>query len=264
MPRLILALVLLVFAGCGGAAEDSKAARATSAGSAGEALTAVDVERFLKVVHDHEEAMIPEFTPPDEEESLDPMASASALVESYQTQCRRLFDVERQGSIWRRDTQWSRAMARSKIAPDRFAALVRDVSLAIMRVRLESRIDVARLVTEARRQVDRAVRTMDEIDQVPLHERTQEAVTLRTRNVIQLGRAVALLEFAELIRNVPPESAAVVRRYSSQLKPLLPASIKDELLAELKNLAVNRDSEVEPASFEVEEEASRDSAAPGR
>jgi hypothetical protein len=75
-------------------------------------------------------------------------------------------------------------------------------------------------------------------------------MTLRTRSVIQLGRAVALLEFAELVRDVPPESAAVVRRYSRQLKPLLPASIKDELLAELKNLALDRDSNVEPASFE--------------
>jgi hypothetical protein len=194
--------------------------------------------------------MIPEFAAPDEDPSFNFDASAQELVTSFQAQCRRLFDVERQGSIWQRDTEWAQALAGNKISPNRFAALVRDVSLAIMRVRLEARVDLDRLVSRAKRQVERAITTMNEIDEVPADERTEEATTQRTRSVIQLGRSVALLEFAELVRQVPPESAAVVRRYSRQLKPLLPAGINDELLAELKQLATAPEGDIQPAGYE--------------
>jgi hypothetical protein len=244
---MTVALLVLALNGCSGSSEDSE----LSAGGTSGALTAADLERFLAVVQSHDGAMIPEFAPPDEDPSFNFDASARDLVTSFQAQCRQLFDVERQGSIWQRDTEWAQALAENKISPSRFAALVRNVSLAIMRVRLEARVDLDRLVSRARRQVERAVTTMDEIDEVPADERTEEATTQRTRSVIQLGRSVALLEFAELVRQVPPESAAVVRKYSRQLKPLLPAGINDELLAELKQLATAPDKDVRQAGYEV-------------
>jgi hypothetical protein len=244
---MTVAALLFALAGCSNSSEDSDLAVGGRSG----ALTTADLERFLAVVQSHEGAMIPEFTPPEEDPSFDFDASAQELVTAFQAQCRRLFDVERQGSIWQRDTEWAQSLAGNKISPSRFAALVRDVSLAIMRVRLEARVDLARLVLRARHQVERAVATMDEIDEVPAEERTEEATTQRTRSVIQLGRSVALLEFAELVRQVPPESAAVVRKYSRQLKPLLPAGINDELLAELKQLATAPDRKVQPARYEV-------------
>jgi hypothetical protein len=247
MSRLLtVATLLFALAGCSNSSEDSELAGGGPPGT----LTAVDLERFLAVVQNHEGAMIPEFTPPDEDPSFNFDGSAQELVTSFQAQCQRLFDVDRQGSIWQRDTEWAQALAGNKISPSRFAALVRDVSLAIMRVRLEARVDLDRLVSRAKRQVERAITTMDEIDEVPAEERTEEATTQRTRNVIQLGRSVALLEFAELVRQVPPESAAVVRRYSRQLKPLLPAGINDELLAELKQLATAPESNVQSAAYE--------------
>ncbi|MGE5195179.1 MAG: hypothetical protein ACM3U2_22020, partial [Deltaproteobacteria bacterium] len=215
-----------------------------------DALTEADLDRFLCVVQSHEGAMIPEFTPPDEDPRLDMNASAKELVASFQEQCQLLFDVERQGKIWDRDTEWSQALKASRISPARFATLVRDVSLAIMRVRLEARVDLARLVEQARRQVDETVRIMDEIDEIPPEDRTREASTLRARSVIRLGRAVALVEFAELVQQVPAESAAVVRRYSPKLKPLLPRGGSDELLAELKKLATAPEGGVQPAGHE--------------
>src|SRR5260221_11735814 len=136
MSRLISAFVLLVLAGCAGADEVPDTSAADSSGSAAEALTAADVERFLKVVHDHKEAMIPEFTPPDEEEPLDSLASASQLVESFQPQCRPLFDVRRQGAIWKRDTPGSPAMAVSNIGPAPVAPRVSHESRASKRVML--------------------------------------------------------------------------------------------------------------------------------
>lgn len=120
-----------------------------------------------------------------------------------------------------------------------------------MRVRLEARVDIGQLVAQARRQVDQTVKTIEAIDEVPTAERTRDAVALRTRSVIRLGRAVALLEFARLVHQVPAENAAVVRRYSRQLKALLPASINDELLAELKNLATAPDDQVQQAGYET-------------
>jgi hypothetical protein len=247
-------LMLVLLAGCSGAGDESSAARDGKSGSAGKVLSGADLDRFLKVVESHAGAMIPEFTPPDEDDSLDLNAPADKLLAAFQSQCRRLFDIQRQGAIWKRDTQWARVLSGSQIAPEQFAALVRDVSLAIMRVRLEARVDVAQLVRQGRAQVERAVRTIDEIDEVPLAERTAEATTLRTRCVMRLGRAVALLEFAELVRDVPAENAAVVRRYSQKLKPLLPASLNEELLAELKRLARQPNGDVEPAAYETDDE----------
>jgi len=217
-------------------------------------LTASDLDRFLATVQSHTEAMIPEFSAPDENSSLDPDAPAGELVAAVREQCRRLFDVERQGALWERDAEWSQAIAEGEISPARFAALVRDVSLAIMRVRLDARVDVDKLVAQARRQVDQTVRTMDDIDQVPVRERTREATALRTRSAIRLGKSVALLEFAELVKKVPPESVSIVRRYSRRLKPLLPASVNEELLVELKNLASGTGGDVQPASYETDED----------
>ena len=122
-----------------------------------------------------------------------------------------------------------------------------------MRVRLEARVDLGRLVAQARRQVDQIVRTMDGIDDIPPAERTREAATRRARSVIRLGQAVALLEFAERVRLVPVESAVVVRRYSRKLKPLLPSGANDELLAELKKLATTPEEGVQPAGYDVPE-----------
>jgi hypothetical protein len=245
-------LILMLLAGCSGSGIEQGSSNDDP--SAGRVLSSADLDRFLKIVEIHEGAMIPEFTPPEEDESLDLDAPAGALVASFQAQCRRLFNIARQGGIWKRDTRWSQALAASQISAEQFAALVRDVSLAIMRVRLEARVNVEALVKQARGQVDRAVRTIDEIDEVPLPDRTREATALRTRSVMRLGRAVALLEFAELVRDVPSESAAVVRRYSPKLKPLLPANLNDELLAELKRLAKGPTGDVEPASYETDDD----------
>ena len=246
LRSLTIAALLLALTGCSDSSSDPDVA----GGRSPEALTDADLDRFLSVVHRHEGAKIPEFTPPDEDPMLDMNSSATELVASFQEQCRQLFDAERQGKVWARDTDWAQALKGSGTAPTRFAMLVRDVSLAIMRVRLEARVDLGRLVAQARRQVEQTVRTMEEIDENPAAERTSEASTLRARSVIRLGQAVALLEFAERVRQVPPESAAVVRRYSRQLKPLLPPGANDELLAELKKLATAPEGAVQPAEYE--------------
>lgn len=249
----IQAALILAIAGCSQSGESPVETQEGAENSSADLLTDADLRRFLSIVRSHEGAMIPEFTPLDEEDSFDFNLPADKLRQAFRSQFERLFDVERQGAIWQRDGDWSRSLAGRKISPQRFAALVRDVSLAIMRVRLEARVNLDQLVAQARLEVGRAERVMNQIDEVPPQKRTREAASLRTRLAIQLGRSVALLEFAEMIREVPAESAAVVRRYSRELKPLLPPSINEDLLAELKDLASRPSSEVVPAVYESPE-----------
>ena len=250
----LTALLLLLFAGCSREQQSAKNTAAENSNAPEVPLTAADLDRFLAVVQQHSEAMIPEFTPPDEDESLDMEAPAEKLVESYRGEVRRLFDAARQGAIWERDRQWSQALVSQKFSAEKFAALVRKVSLAIMRVRLDARVDVDRLVVEARKQVDKTMRLLDEIDAVPADDRTAESIELRAKLAERLGKAVALLEFAEMVRKTHPDSAAVVRKYSQKLKALLPPHANDELLAELKELATPRTGKAQQAVYDEPEQ----------
>lgn len=245
----ILLLLLLALAGCAGGDSDSETT-AENSPAADVVLTAADLDRFLAVVQHHSRDTMPEFTPLENEDALDFDLPAGELVAATRRQCRQLFDARRQGALWERDARWKEAFAGQKISGERFALLVRSVSLAIMRVRLDARIDVAKLGVEANRQVAQIVAVMDEIDAVPGDERSRDDVELRTRSALRLARAAALLEFAELVQKVPPASAAMARRYSKQLKPLLPSLGSDDLLAELSALATGQATEVEPVGYE--------------
>jgi hypothetical protein len=250
MPRIASTiLMLLCLAGCAGSDTDLETA-AEHSPAADVPLTAADLDRFLAVVQHHSRDTMPEFTPLENEEPLDFDLPAAELVTVTRRQCGQLFDARRQGALWERDEKWKEAFAGQKISGARFALLVRSVSLAIMRVRLDARIDVAKLVVEANRQVEQIVAVMDEIDAVPSGERSRDDVEVRTRSALRLARAAALLEFAELVEKVPPASAAMARRYSKQLKPLLPSLGSDDLLAELSALATGESSDVEPVGFD--------------
>ncbi|MBI3861264.1 MAG: hypothetical protein HY290_05155 [Planctomycetia bacterium] len=219
-------------------------------------LSQTDVERFLAVVQNHEDALIPEFTPPDDDDPPDFTLPAKDIVACFRGKFRRVFDVERQGSVWERDEHWKQALSTQKISGARFASLVRNVSLAIMRVRLEARVDVSQLVTNAKRDVARATRIINQIDAAPPADQTRESKALRSRSAVELGRAVALLQFAELIQQIPDESGAQVRRFSARLKALLPARANEDLLAELSDLAVRDENTIERAGYEVEADES--------
>jgi len=84
-----------------------------------------------------------------------------------------------------------------------------------MRVRLDARVDVDQLVVEARRQVDKTIHLLDEIDAVPSDDRTRESRALRGKSAERLGKAVALLEFAEMVRKNPSRE----HRRRSQVQP---------------------------------------------
>ena len=248
--QVLIVLLFLFSAGCSSQEQASESTAVDGADGVEVALTAADLERFLAVVQNHSEALIPEFTPPEEDAALDLNLPAAELVAAYRGEVKRLFDAGRQGALWEQDQQWTQALVSQKISAKRFAALVRKVSLAIMRVRLDARVDVEQLVVQAKRQVDRSVRVLDEIDALPAADRTRESNALRANSVEKLGKAVALFEFAEMVRKVPAGSSAIICKYSPKLKPLLPPHANDELLAELKELATPRNGEAKHARYD--------------
>jgi hypothetical protein len=250
--RVLLGLLLtIVVAGCS-RGDDANQFSAGTIQTPADPLQPVHIDRFLSIVEGHGGARIPEFTPPDEDQSLDFRGRASDLVSEFRGQFRRLFDVERQGRIWSRDPAWSEVLSRNNVSAVEFAALARSVSCAIMRVRLDSRVDMARLVANSRAEVDDLVGTMNAIDDIPEAERTRHDAFIRGQSALRLARAVALLEFAEMVKRVPAENCKLVRQYSKRLKPLVPQTGTEELLAELQQMGAARSGTVTPAGHETD------------
>jgi hypothetical protein len=252
LPGLALFVVFAV-AGCGGTSTSPGDPQAGRLKSLADPLTAADLDRLLAVVETHGGGEMPEFTPAEENQSIDFKGRARDLVSESRGQLGQLFDAKRQGQIWEDDEKWTQSFAQHQVTGPQFAALVRNVSCAIMRVRLSVRVDVDRLVANARAEVNELVSTMEAIDGIPETEQTRQDAVIRGSTAISLARTVALLEFAEMIKQVPPESCAIVRKYSRQLKPLLPKGGTDSLLSELQALGTSPRRDVVPAGHSAPE-----------
>ncbi|MGQ0635248.1 MAG: hypothetical protein ACT4QC_11605 [Planctomycetaceae bacterium] len=247
MSRFCLAIpVYLVFAaaGCGG---DAGSKAQSDANRSAERLTPADLETFLSVVKSNGESLIPEFEPPEESGDLDYRLPAEALVAECGRRFRAVFDTRRQGDAWQRDRLWAQAFKRRRVSGADFAGLVRRVSCAIMRVRIDSRVDIERVIQMARSEVADLADTMNAIDETSESEKTSQDGFIRGQSALRLARLAALLEFAEMVRDVPAENCAVVRRFASQLKPLVPEGSHDQLLAELQALVQPPTADVVPA-----------------
>jgi hypothetical protein len=90
---------------------------------------------------------------------------------------------------------------------------------------------------------------MVEIDRQTAPSTLRTAAFDRTQAAIRLQSAVALLEFAELLKSVPKESQLVVRQFSRDLKPLLPDTPWSDPFAELDKWE-QQESDIQPATFE--------------
>jgi hypothetical protein len=238
---------LLGLLGCGGAESSSEADARSRLKTPADPLAPADLDRLLAIVQAHGNAAMPEFAPAADDAVLDYDSRAKDLVSDIRHRLQELFDANRQGRVWASDEEWARALSQHETSGPEFAALVRSVSCAIMRVRLNARVNIDRLVANARAEVKDLVSTMEAIDDSPRAERSRQDGFIRAQSAIRLGRAVALREFSEMIKQVPQENCALVRQYKSQLKPLLPSGGANELLSELQALGTSRPSEVVPA-----------------
>lgn len=249
--RGVLLISLVAITGCGKApVKDAQVGRVRSPA---DPLAVSDLDRLLAVVQTHGGGAIPEFTPNEQERSVDYNSRAGDIVELIRSQLGELFDARRQGDAWTADESWARSFAQHDVTGAQFASIVHSVSCAIMRVRLSARVDVDRLVTNARAEVRELVSTMNAIDEIPAAERSRQDAVIRGQSALSLARTVALLEFAEMIHKVPKENCALVKKYSKQLKPLLPPGGTDNILAELQALATRPASDVLPAGHSASE-----------
>lgn len=246
--RLLVVVVVAILSACGEDSSLDPVSQAPHIRLPSEQLTATDLDRFLAVIEARGNAAVPEFTPPDDNDSLDHRQSASELASQFRRQFHNVFDVERQGAAWDDDEQWSQAFDRQKISSVEFAGLVRSISCAVMSVRLKARVDMGQLLQNGRTEVEEIIATMDAIDAVPPGTRSKQDEFIRSQSALRLARAVALQEFAEMVRQVPEENCTLVRNYSARLKPLLPST--DGLLSELQALGASHAADVTPAKYE--------------
>lgn len=231
---LLSAMAVILAVGCG--QPDAPVAEHVDAPlrSPAEPLTKADIELFLRVVRAHPRGQAPEFAVGESDDSVNEYLPAAELAREFRQRFRRLVDPRRQGEQWASDRTWSKLIAAENIAPAEFAALVASVSCAVMRVRLDSRVDIDRVAQEATARAEDMLARIDRVDRISPSQRNRDAVAERTQAVIQLGRTIALLEFAELVRQVPESNRDLVRKYSAELKPLLPKTDLSEALADLR------------------------------
>lgn len=233
-----IALLAILLAGCGDGSSSIPEPHPLSGPlkTTADLLTAAELDLFLKIVHAHPQQRAPEFSPPDEDGGVREGESVAALIDEARTRFRSFYDPQRQGAVWARDPEWSHILHQQQIAPAEFAALVSRVSCAIARVRLEGRADLGELsrlakqeINELSGQLDERPRPLPQVDQQPIHgtRDPRASIAQRTQSLIQLSRDVALLEFAEMLSRVPPESCSIVKKYAPQLRPLLPRGKKD-------------------------------------
>ena len=230
------ALLIAIAPGCGGSSTKLPKPYPASGPlrTPADKLTAADLDQFLKIVRSHPKQRAPEFTPPDNEPAVSSVESSAKLVQLSQQRFRNLFDPQRQGDLWAEDREWAVILHKQHAAPTEFAALVASVSCAVTRARLDGRADLSEYSQIARDEITHLSADLRELDRSKQSPR--EKTTARTRMLMRLSRAAALLEYVDLLRQVPQENCALVKEYAQQLHPLMSPNQADPFteLAEWK------------------------------
>ena len=242
---VLLSLMLVFALGCGRSNE-------TAVSTTGD-FSDQDIERFLKIVADFDTPRLPSFSPPENDGEPDYSLPAAEIVQEFQTKLRVVLDADRQGKVWNADPEWQAIFKRHRVDGVQFANWNRRVTLAVLRVRFEAHGEVGRLAANSRRETSRLLKIVEQVDKVPADQRTRDARALRATTSVELAMAAALAEYAVCVEQVPEEDAALVRKYSKQLKPLIPKGTNDDLLAEFRRVAKGRESSIEQVGYEKEE-----------
>jgi hypothetical protein len=243
-----LALVFLVLVGCQPTASEQTTAVATAPlfVQPGEPLSDAEIEQFFRVVAKLPAQRVPEFVPAASDNDVDLGLPADELAAEFRRRFRSHFDAEKQGKLWAKDPVVAAAMADQHFTPSQFAALTASLSCAIARVRLDAQFDLAALRERGHAELKRLADDLADLsdDNAPATER--DAIALR------LGKTVALVEFLELVSQVPPRNCDLVRRHASRLVTLLPSrGTFGESFPKFEQWAAKRSpSAIQPASFE--------------
>lgn len=193
-----------------------------------------EIDLFLAVVRDLPAGKAPEFT-----SDGDPGAAPSHLGPTGQTQelrrrFRAMFDPKRQGKIWGADAEWQRLCARHGTTTEQFAQIVVNISAAVTTLRVQQSVPVGEFQSRADRKLRELVKQMETIDALPVKSQTKDVLAKRNRASMRLGPAAALVEFAELLRQVPRDNEKLVRGRLQDIDKLLPSGDLTLLLASLE------------------------------
>jgi hypothetical protein len=212
----------------------------------GEPLSDAEIEQFFRVVAKLPEQRMPEFAPAANEADVDLDLPAEQLAGEFRSRFRNLFDANKQGTLWAEDAAVAAAMREQHLTPSQFAALTASISCAIARVRLDSQFDVAALRERGHAELARLTGEFAQTADAAKSSSDRDVIALR------LGKTVALVEFLDLLNQVPEHNRDLVRRHASRLVTLLPArGTFGESFPEFELWAAKQNpSPIQPASFE--------------
>ncbi|MBI5759534.1 MAG: hypothetical protein HZA46_13530 [Planctomycetales bacterium] len=242
-------LVSLVLTGCGQVPSDIAPSVLGSEPlfvQPGEPLSDAEIEQFFRVIAKLPEQKMPEFAPAANEADVDLDLPAEQLADDFRNRFRNLFDANKQGALWAEDSAVAAAMREQHLTPSQFAALTASISCAIARVRLDSQYDVAALCERGHVELARLTSEFSLSADAAKSSSDRDVIALR------LGKIVALVEFLDLLNQVPDHNRDLVRRHASRLVVLLPSrGTFNESFPEFELWAAKQSpSAIQPASFE--------------
>jgi hypothetical protein len=250
--RLFLLFWLLAgFAGCGSpAAPDSSQTDSREKPRLPQAER--ELQQFLAIVKQLTPARLPEFQSNDGDDPSIFQRSSKEIIQAFETKLTDVMDPEQQGAVWESNPDFATIFQANEISGTWFADWNRRVTLAILRIRFDSRGDLDQLIANSRKELKRLQKQIDKIDEVPPRSQTRDARLIRAQTSFELAKAAALTKYALLLRKVSEEEIALVRRYSKQLKPLIPAGTQQDLLEEFCRIAnpTTESAEVQTVGFE--------------
>lgn len=216
-------LGLLIVGGCGQSEPVTSTAN-DALKTTVEPLTEVELQRFLRLIARLPDGQVPEFTPMQQVQ-LDTLLPPKVLVSEFRNRYRQLCDPIRQGEVWDASLNLSKSTRQEGWTSAQLAAFVRCLSCAVMKAELIKKHNLKDIEHQCRQEISNLVAILDQEDERPRSTMTEAFMQQRELKVQRLGRMVALLEFTLQLKPIPASNLAVVQKYSTQLRSLLPEAV---------------------------------------
>jgi hypothetical protein len=185
-------------------------------------LTDADVQAFLKIIQRLPGQKPPAFQPLAEVD-LSSDREAADMVARWQREFRSSYSPEVQARYWKRDSTLRTALSDSGIDPHDFAALLVNLSTAVVRASLDPEIDLPALGRQADGGIASLSSQFDNLDHDPRLSPSIRNARAELLAVV-LKETIAYREFLRLLECVPPESVSAIETHRETLEQLMPAT----------------------------------------
>jgi hypothetical protein len=218
--RGFTATLVALLAGCGKPPQAMPEATVSLAD--GDRLSDASIKAFLEIVSQLPGQKPPAFQPLAEVD-LTSDSSAADMVARWQREFHSSYSPDVQAKFWKRDSALRSALADCDVDPREFAALLINLSIAVVRSSLDPEIDVAALGEQADRSIASLANQFDHLDRDP---RLSPSVRNARAEVLSavLKETVAYREFLRLLDRVSPESVSAIAPHRDALERLMPAT----------------------------------------